>query len=79
MQESHNRMQLRWTCRFLKIGGVLGTRWVASSFWSVMAVWQDYKALVLHFEESNNDKNSDKKRDALAKLCLEKLHLGRFA
>jgi hypothetical protein len=39
-----------------------------------MAVWQDYKALVLHFEEANNDKNKDKKRDALMKLCLEKLH-----
>jgi hypothetical protein len=38
--------------QILRIGRVLGTRWVASSFRSVMAVWQDYKALVLHFEEA---------------------------
>jgi hypothetical protein len=48
--------------QILKIGRVLGTRWVASSFRSVMAVWQDYKALALHFEEAKNDKNMDKKR-----------------
>jgi hypothetical protein len=48
--------------QILKIGRVLCTRWVASSFRSVMAVWQDYKALALHFEEAKNDKNRDKKR-----------------
>jgi hypothetical protein len=39
---------------------VLGTRWVASSFWSVMAVWQDYKAFVLHFEETKHDNRNKK-------------------
>jgi hypothetical protein len=53
-----------------KIGRVLGTRWVASSIQSVMAVLQDYKVLVLHFDESKNDKNRDKKVD---------MHLRRFA
>ncbi|XP_060093811.1 E3 SUMO-protein ligase KIAA1586-like [Heteronotia binoei] len=32
----------------LKIGRVLSTSWVASSYRTVLAVWQDYKALVLH-------------------------------
>jgi hypothetical protein len=53
--------------QILKIGRVLGTWWVASSFRSVMAVWQDYKALLLHFEEAENDKNQDKK-NALMKV-----------
>jgi hypothetical protein len=47
--------------QILTIGRVLGTQWVASSFRSVMAVRQDYKALMLHFEEAKNDKNRDKK------------------
>jgi hypothetical protein len=47
--------------QILKIERVLGTRWVASSFRSVMAVWQDYEVLVLHFEEARNDENRDKK------------------
>jgi hypothetical protein len=56
--------------QILKIGRVLGTRCVASSFWSFLAVWQVYKGLVLHFEEAKNDKNRDKKRE---------MHLRRFA
>uniref|UniRef100_A0A8C8RJZ3 HAT C-terminal dimerisation domain-containing protein n=1 Tax=Pelusios castaneus TaxID=367368 RepID=A0A8C8RJZ3_9SAUR len=35
----------------LKIGRVLSTRWVSSSFRSVFAVWNIYEALVKHFEE----------------------------
>jgi hypothetical protein len=59
--------------QILKIGRVLGIRRVASSVQIVMAVWQDYKALMLHSKEAKNDKNRDKKRDALTKVCLEKL------
>jgi len=39
----------------LKIGRVLSTRWVSSSFRSVFAVWNNYAALVKHFEEATND------------------------
>jgi hypothetical protein len=53
-----------------KIGRVLGTRWVESSFWYFLAVWQDYEALVLHFEETKNDKNREKKGDALTKFSF---------
>jgi hypothetical protein len=38
--------------QILKTGRVLCPRWVASSFGSVMAVWQDYKAALLHVEEA---------------------------
>jgi ribosomal protein S1 len=31
------------------------------SDYSDMALWQNYKALVFHFEEAKNDKNRDKK------------------
>ena len=35
-----------------KIGRVLNTRWVASSFRTVTAVWQDFEALADHFHEA---------------------------
>jgi hypothetical protein len=34
-----------------KIGRVLDSRWVSSSFRSVSAVWNGYSALVTHFKE----------------------------
>lgn len=43
----------------LKIGRVLDVRWVASSFRTVKAVWQDYKALHKHFEQASNDYTRD--------------------
>jgi hypothetical protein len=60
--------------QILKICRVLGAQWIASIFWSVMAVWQDYKALVLHFEEAKKLQTGTKRRDAFTKVCLEKLH-----
>jgi hypothetical protein len=57
----------------LTVGRVLGTQWVASSFCSVMAVWQDYRALVLHFEEAKNDKNRDKKERCPYEGLLRKI------
>jgi hypothetical protein len=36
----------------LKIGRILSTRWVASRFRSVSAVWQNYEVSVRHFEEA---------------------------
>ena len=39
----------------LKIGRVLSTRWVSSSFRAVFAVWNNYAALVNHFEEAMTD------------------------
>ncbi|XP_034567279.1 E3 SUMO-protein ligase KIAA1586-like [Notolabrus celidotus] len=39
----------------LKIGRVLNTRWVASSFRSVKAVWTSYEALNRHFENAAGD------------------------
>ncbi|KAK5854508.1 hypothetical protein PBY51_004695 [Eleginops maclovinus] len=39
----------------LKIGRVLSTRWVASSFRSVKAVWTSYEALNRHFENAAGD------------------------
>lgn len=47
--------------QLLKIGRVLSTRWVASSFRSVSAVWENFSALVRHFKEAENDPTRDKK------------------
>lgn len=43
----------------LKIGRILGTRWVASSFRSVSAVWKNFKALVAHFTAAKDDKSRE--------------------
>ena len=40
----------------LKIGRVLNTRWVASSFITVSSVWKNYVHLCGHFETSSKDK-----------------------
>jgi hypothetical protein len=38
-----------------------------------MAIWQDYKVLVLHLEEAKNDKNRDKKERCTYKGLLRKV------
>jgi hypothetical protein len=48
--------------QLLKIGRILSTRWAASSFRSVSAVWENFEALVWHFKEAENDPTRDKKR-----------------
>ncbi|KAL3053061.1 hypothetical protein OYC64_005565 [Pagothenia borchgrevinki] len=45
----------------LKIGRVLSTRWVASSFHSVKAVWTSYEALNRHFENAAGDQTRSSK------------------
>jgi hypothetical protein len=47
--------------QLLKIGRILSTRWVASSFHSVSAVWGNFEALVRHFKEAENDPTRNKK------------------
>jgi hypothetical protein len=48
--------------QLLKIGRILSTRWVASSFRSVSAVRQNFVALDRHFKEAENDPARDKKK-----------------
>ena len=38
-----------------KIGRMLDTRWVASSFRTVKAVWSSYKSLYKHFDNASQD------------------------
>ncbi|XP_041844546.1 E3 SUMO-protein ligase KIAA1586-like [Melanotaenia boesemani] len=45
----------------LSIDRVLSTRWVASSFRSVKAVWRSYEALNRHFENAAEDKTRNSK------------------
>ncbi|KAJ8405555.1 hypothetical protein AAFF_G00315350 [Aldrovandia affinis] len=45
----------------LKIGRVLSTRWVTSSFRSVKAVWRSYEALNRHFENAAGDQRRNSK------------------
>lgn len=57
----------------LKIGRVLSTRWVASSFRSVSAVWTSYEALVQHFKEASNDPSRDSKDKSTFSGLLNKI------
>ncbi|XP_039658030.1 E3 SUMO-protein ligase KIAA1586-like isoform X1 [Perca fluviatilis] len=45
----------------LKIGRVLSTQWVASSFRSVKAVWRSYEVLNRHFENAAGDETRNSK------------------
>uniref|UniRef100_A0A8C4Q8L3 Uncharacterized protein n=1 Tax=Eptatretus burgeri TaxID=7764 RepID=A0A8C4Q8L3_EPTBU len=47
--------------RVKKIGRVLNTRWVASSFRAVKAVWRSYEALNRHFENAAGDQTRSSK------------------
>jgi hypothetical protein len=49
----------------LKIGRILSIRWVALSFCSVAAVWQNYKVLIRHCEEAKNDNTRNKKEKCM--------------
>lgn len=51
--------------QLLRIGRVLSTRWVSSSYNTVFAVWQNYEALVSHFEVARVDKSRDKKEQCM--------------
>lgn len=57
----------------LKIGRVLSTRWVASSFRCVSAVWRSYEALVNHFKEASNDPTRDGKDKSMFDGLLKKI------
>lgn len=45
--------------QILRIGRVLGVRWIASSFRTVKAVWLSYQALHLHFQKAAIDTSLD--------------------
>lgn len=59
-----NRMELKDAADSLdiqlcKIGRILDTRWVASSFRTVEAVWKNYPALYKHFKTASEDPARD--------------------
>jgi hypothetical protein len=57
--------------QLLKIGRILSTRWVASSFRSVSAVWENFEASVRDFKEAENDPTRDKKYRCMCQ-CLQR-------
>ena len=62
----------------LKIGRMLSTRWVASSFRSVLAVWEDYESLVQHFEIAKLDSTRDKKDQCMYEGLQRKITSTEF-
>lgn len=59
--------------QLLSIGRLLDTRWVASSYRTLKAVWQSYSALSNHFQYASNDMKRDTKDRACYKGLLLKL------
>jgi len=60
------------------VGAGLSVRWVASSFRSVFAERQDYRALVHHFEAAMSDIKRDKKERCTHKGMLKKISSAKF-
>jgi hypothetical protein len=51
---------------------------VTSSVRLVLAMWENYKALMQHFEEAKYDSTREKKINSHMKVCSEKLHLENY-
>jgi hypothetical protein len=47
----------------LKIGRILSARWVASSYKTILAVWQDCEVVVLHFEKGKSENGQGRKEN----------------
>src|SRR6218665_3322615 len=62
----------------LKIGRVLGVRWVASSFRTVQAIWQSYIALAAHFDKASTGKRRDSKTRAKFSGLLSRMKSKQF-
>ncbi|KAJ8893726.1 hypothetical protein PR048_006326 [Dryococelus australis] len=57
---------------------ILKVGWVASSYNTVAAVWQNYEAMVLHFEKAKEDRTRDKKDCAMYEGLLRKISSTEF-
>jgi len=64
--------------QLLKIGKFLDVRWVASSFRTVKAVWQNYSALHAHFLSASSDNKLNSKERAQYKGMADKLSSTAF-
>jgi hypothetical protein len=64
--------------QLLKTGRILSTRWVASSFRLVSAVWQDYEALVSHFTNVKNNCSREKKDRSTYEGLVKKITTVEF-
>jgi len=61
-----------------KIGRVLDTRWVASSFRAVSAVWKAYLPLRHHFEQAEQDRTRTSTERAKYSGMLKRMHSPQF-
>lgn len=61
-----------------KVGRILSTRWVSSSFKTVMAVWYGYQALYSHFKKAQEDKNRTSTERAMYGGLIKRLTSTQF-
>ena len=64
--------------QFLRIGRVLNVRWVASSFWTVHAVWTSLGALVQHFMDACSDERRSNKEKQMYRGLLDRVQSPEF-
>lgn len=64
--------------QLLKIGRVLDTRWVASSFRTVSAIWENYEILANHFMVAKEDQTRDSSDRCKYEGLLRKLTSSAF-
>ena len=78
-----NQRELRECCQTLemevkKIGRILDTRCVASSFRTVSAVWNNFHPLCAHFEKASNDPERNSKDRASFTGLLRRMRSPEF-
>lgn len=61
-----------------KIGRIFGVRWVASSFRTVSAVWDNFQALCCHFERASQDDQRDGKERSMFLGLLNRIRSPEF-
>jgi hypothetical protein len=61
-----------------KIGRLFDIRWIASSYRTVSAVWDNYQALCTHFREASCDMGRQSKERAMFLGLLKRIHSPEF-
>ena len=74
-QKRLNTEALELDIQLKKIGRVLSTRWVASSFRTFSAVWNNFEALAAHFEASSNPTSDQYESELRSKYCGMRMKL----
>lgn len=77
-QRQLSECALQLSVQLNKVGRVLNTRWVASSFRTVTAVWYSYSVLAAHFSSCTNDTTRSSTERSTFKGLLNRFTSNQF-